>query len=147
MLGLQIPINFLPPFITMFFSITFPSLWLCVQPGRTVQLLEMVSPKQLICKRGCGGEHEFLYHMTWLYCAPCQPWLLPRYLGASRAQEILDPEVFLLSTDPSNVDLDKVANIIVDQSLKDCVFSKEAGRICYTIIQVRDICVWTGKCC
>lgn len=55
--------------------------------------------------------------------------------------------VFLLSTDPSNVDLDKVANIIVDQSLKDCVFSKEAGRICYTIIQVRDICVWIGKCC
>ena len=49
--------------------------------------------------------------------------------------------------DPSNVDLDKVANIIVDQSLKDCVFSKEAGRICYTIIQVRDICVWIGKCC
>uniref|UniRef100_A0A8C2UH48 MIF4G domain containing n=1 Tax=Coturnix japonica TaxID=93934 RepID=A0A8C2UH48_COTJA len=37
--------------------------------------------------------------------------------------------------DPSNVDLDKVANVIVDQSLKDCVFSKEAGRICYTIIQ------------
>ncbi|KFQ49848.1 MIF4G domain-containing protein [Nestor notabilis] len=43
--------------------------------------------------------------------------------------------VFLLSADPSNVDLEKVANIIVDQSLKDCVFSKEAGRICYTIIQ------------
>lgn len=39
--------------------------------------------------------------------------------------------------DPSSVDLEKVANIIVDQSLKDCVFSKEAGRICYTIIQVR----------
>ncbi|XP_010216772.1 PREDICTED: MIF4G domain-containing protein [Tinamus guttatus] len=37
--------------------------------------------------------------------------------------------------DPSSVDLDKVANIIVDQSLQDCVFSKEAGRICYTIIQ------------
>ncbi|KAI1232363.1 hypothetical protein IHE44_0006819 [Lamprotornis superbus] len=37
--------------------------------------------------------------------------------------------------DPSNVDLEKVANIIVDQSLKDSVFSKEAGRICYTIIQ------------
>ncbi|PKU34202.1 mif4g domain-containing protein [Limosa lapponica baueri] len=37
--------------------------------------------------------------------------------------------------DPGNVDLEKVANIIVDQSLKDCVFSKEAGRICYTIIQ------------
>ncbi|NXY07266.1 MI4GD protein, partial [Pteruthius melanotis] len=43
--------------------------------------------------------------------------------------------VFLFSIDPSNVDLEKVANIIVDQSLKDCVFSKEAGRICYTIIQ------------
>uniref|UniRef100_A0A8V1AES5 MIF4G domain containing n=1 Tax=Gallus gallus TaxID=9031 RepID=A0A8V1AES5_CHICK len=41
--------------------------------------------------------------------------------------------------DPSNVDLDKVANIIVDQSLKDCVFSKEAGRICYTIIQVNNM--------
>uniref|UniRef100_A0A8C3CK06 MIF4G domain containing n=1 Tax=Cairina moschata TaxID=8855 RepID=A0A8C3CK06_CAIMO len=40
--------------------------------------------------------------------------------------------------DPSSVDLDKVANIIVDQSLKDCVFSKEAGRICYTIIQWQD---------
>ncbi|XP_068770155.1 MIF4G domain-containing protein isoform X1 [Struthio camelus] len=37
--------------------------------------------------------------------------------------------------DPSSVDLEKVANIIVDQSLQDCVFSKEAGRICYTIIQ------------
>ncbi|KFW66931.1 MIF4G domain-containing protein [Pygoscelis adeliae] len=53
--------------------------------------------------------------------------------------------VFLLSADPSNVDLEKVANIIVDQSLKDCVFSKEAGRICYTIIQVRAPCVWTVK--
>ncbi|XP_075575871.1 MIF4G domain-containing protein isoform X2 [Pelecanus crispus] len=41
--------------------------------------------------------------------------------------------------DPSNVDLEKVANIIVDQSLKDCVFSKEAGRICYTIIQVNNM--------
>ncbi|NWX84064.1 MI4GD protein, partial [Nothoprocta ornata] len=39
------------------------------------------------------------------------------------------------SADPSSVDLEKVANIIVDQSLQDCVFSKEAGRICYTIIQ------------
>lgn len=52
---------------------------------------------------------------------------------------------FLLSADPSSVDLDKVANIIVDQSLKDCVFSKEAGRICYTIIQVGDPCVLTGN--
>ncbi|XP_074016508.1 MIF4G domain-containing protein isoform X2 [Numenius arquata] len=41
--------------------------------------------------------------------------------------------------DPGNVDLEKVANIIVDQSLKDCVFSKEAGRICYTIIQVNNM--------
>nr|XP_033817419.1 MIF4G domain-containing protein [Geotrypetes seraphini]XP_033817420.1 MIF4G domain-containing protein [Geotrypetes seraphini] len=37
--------------------------------------------------------------------------------------------------DPSSVDLEKVANIIVDQSLKDAVFIKEAGRICYTVIQ------------
>nr|XP_005998294.1 PREDICTED: MIF4G domain-containing protein [Latimeria chalumnae]XP_005998295.1 PREDICTED: MIF4G domain-containing protein [Latimeria chalumnae] len=37
--------------------------------------------------------------------------------------------------EPSNVDLEKVANVIVDQSLKDSIFSKEAGRICYTILQ------------
>ncbi|XP_006791609.1 MIF4G domain-containing protein B-like isoform X3 [Neolamprologus brichardi] len=37
--------------------------------------------------------------------------------------------------DPSLVNLEKVSNIIVDQSLKDPVFSKEAGRICYTIVQ------------
>ncbi|XP_075880281.1 MIF4G domain-containing protein B [Nelusetta ayraudi] len=37
--------------------------------------------------------------------------------------------------DPSSVNLEKVSNIIVDQSLKDQVFSKEAGRICYTIVQ------------
>lgn len=37
--------------------------------------------------------------------------------------------------DPSAVDLDKVSNLIVDQSLKDQVFSKEAGRMCYTIVQ------------
>ncbi|XP_039907938.1 MIF4G domain-containing protein B [Simochromis diagramma] len=37
--------------------------------------------------------------------------------------------------DPSLVNLEKVSNIIVDQSLKDHVFSKEAGRICYTIVQ------------
>lgn len=50
-----------------------------------------------------------------------------------------DPETQkLLKTalkDPSSVDLEKVADIIVDQSLKDPVFSKEAGRICYTIVQ------------
>ncbi|MBN3314176.1 M4GDB protein, partial [Atractosteus spatula] len=37
--------------------------------------------------------------------------------------------------EPSGVDLEKVANVIVDQSLKDQLFSKEAGRICYTIVQ------------
>lgn len=37
--------------------------------------------------------------------------------------------------DPSLVNLEKVSNIIVDQSLKDTMFSKEAGRICYTIVQ------------
>ncbi|MEQ2296095.1 MIF4G domain-containing protein B [Ameca splendens] len=37
--------------------------------------------------------------------------------------------------DPSSVDLEKVSNIIVDQSLKHPLFSKEAGRICYTIVQ------------
>uniref|UniRef100_A0A5F8G782 MIF4G domain containing n=1 Tax=Monodelphis domestica TaxID=13616 RepID=A0A5F8G782_MONDO len=41
--------------------------------------------------------------------------------------------------EPGAVDLEKVANVIVDQSLKDCVFSKEAGRICYTIIQVNNM--------
>lgn len=29
-------------------------------------LLEMVSPKQLVCKRGSGSEHEFFHHITWL---------------------------------------------------------------------------------
>lgn len=38
--------------------------------------------------------------------------------------------------DPGSVDLEKVCNVIVDQSLKDQVFSKEAGRICFTIVQV-----------
>lgn len=50
-----------------------------------------------------------------------------------------DPETQnLLKTalkEPSSVDLVKVADVIVDQSLKDQVFSKEAGRICYTIVQ------------
>lgn len=41
-----------------------------------------------------------------------------------------------LPSEPSTVDLEKVSNVIVDQSLKDQVFSKEAGRICYTIVQV-----------
>nr|XP_034361089.1 MIF4G domain-containing protein isoform X1 [Arvicanthis niloticus]XP_034361090.1 MIF4G domain-containing protein isoform X1 [Arvicanthis niloticus] len=37
--------------------------------------------------------------------------------------------------DPGAVDLERVANMIVDHSLQDCVFSKEAGRMCYAIIQ------------
>lgn len=37
--------------------------------------------------------------------------------------------------EPTLVDLEKVASVIVEQSLKDLVFSKEAGRICYTIVQ------------
>ncbi|XP_068435256.1 MIF4G domain-containing protein B-like isoform X2 [Clinocottus analis] len=41
----------------------------------------------------------------------------------------------LFLSDPSSVNLVKVSNVIVDQSLKDQVFSKEAGRICYTIVQ------------
>ncbi|KAG8446146.1 hypothetical protein GDO86_013851 [Hymenochirus boettgeri] len=36
--------------------------------------------------------------------------------------------------DPGNVDLSKAANVIVDQSLRDATFSKEAGKMCYTII-------------
>lgn len=53
--------------------------------------------------------------------------------------QALDPDTQkLLKTalkDPSSVNLEKVSNIIIDQSLKDQVFSKEAGRICYTIVQ------------
>lgn len=45
-------------------------------------------------------------------------------------------DVFFCLTDPGSVNLEKVSNIIVDQSLKDQMFSKEAGRICYTIVQV-----------
>ncbi|KAK7940287.1 hypothetical protein WMY93_003613 [Mugilogobius chulae] len=49
----------------------------------------------------------------------------------------LDTQVLLKTAlkDPSSVNLEKVSNIIVDQSMKDQVFSKEAGRICYTIVQ------------
>lgn len=48
-----------------------------------------------------------------------------------------DTQVLLKTAlkDPSSIDLEKVSNIIVDQSLKDQMFSKEAGRICYTIVQ------------
>lgn len=46
-------------------------------------------------------------------------------------------DVFLCLSDPNSVNLQKVSNIIIDQSLKDQMFSKEAGRICYTIVQVK----------
>ncbi|KAL0993101.1 hypothetical protein UPYG_G00103250 [Umbra pygmaea] len=42
--------------------------------------------------------------------------------------------------EPSTVDLEKVSRILVDQSLKDPLFSKEAGRICYTIVQTEATC-------
>lgn len=48
--------------------------------------------------------------------------------------------VFLCLSDPGSVNLEKVSNIIIDQSLKDQMFSKEAGRICYTIVQVNALC-------
>eukprot|EP00079_Xenopus_tropicalis_P030975 XP_012827222.1 PREDICTED: MIF4G domain-containing protein isoform X2 [Xenopus tropicalis] len=37
--------------------------------------------------------------------------------------------------EPGSVDLEKAASVIVDQSLRDAIFSREAGRMCYTIIQ------------
>lgn len=37
--------------------------------------------------------------------------------------------------DPGSVDLEKVSSVIVEQSLKDQIFSREAGRICYSIVQ------------
>ncbi|XP_062872897.1 MIF4G domain-containing protein B [Trichomycterus rosablanca] len=37
--------------------------------------------------------------------------------------------------DPGSVDLEKVCDIVVNQSLKEQAFSKEAGRICFTIVQ------------
>ncbi|KAM4530147.1 MIF4G domain-containing protein B isoform 2-T2 [Odontesthes bonariensis] len=49
----------------------------------------------------------------------------------------LDTQILLKTAlkDPSSVNLEKVSNVIADQSLKDQVFSKEAGRICFTIVQ------------
>ncbi|XP_068118351.1 MIF4G domain-containing protein [Hyperolius riggenbachi] len=37
--------------------------------------------------------------------------------------------------DPASIDLEKVANVIVEHSMRDATFSKEAGKMCYTIIQ------------
>lgn len=51
-------------------------------------------------------------------------------------------DVFLCLLDPGSVNLEKVSNIIIDQSLKDQMFSKEAGRICYTIVQVKALSIF-----
>ncbi|XP_053309496.1 MIF4G domain-containing protein [Spea bombifrons] len=40
--------------------------------------------------------------------------------------------------EPGSVDLEQVANVIVEQSLRDATFSKEAGKMCYTIIQAEN---------
>ncbi|XP_028829543.1 MIF4G domain-containing protein A [Denticeps clupeoides] len=37
--------------------------------------------------------------------------------------------------DPGSVDLEMVSNLIVDQSLRDSSFCKDAGRICYALVQ------------
>lgn len=48
----------------------------------------------------------------------------------------------LCFSDPGSVNLEKVSNVIIDHSLKDQMFSKEAGRICYTIVQVKALSVF-----
>ncbi|XP_067314477.1 MIF4G domain-containing protein A [Pseudorasbora parva] len=37
--------------------------------------------------------------------------------------------------DPKKVDFDRLSNAIVEQSLKDLSFCKDAGRICYAVVQ------------
>ncbi|XP_039547647.1 MIF4G domain-containing protein A isoform X1 [Pimephales promelas] len=37
--------------------------------------------------------------------------------------------------DPKRVDMDKLSNAIVEQSLKDLSFCKDAGRMCYTLVE------------
>ncbi|KGL79904.1 MIF4G domain-containing protein [Tinamus guttatus] len=86
----------------------------------TQQLLKTALKASCFPTSVLSSSFFFFFALRWLRDRGC--WLLT----------VLPP-----SADPSSVDLDKVANIIVDQSLQDCVFSKEAGRICYTIIQVR----------
>ncbi|NXC75364.1 MI4GD protein, partial [Anhinga anhinga] len=85
------------------------------------------SETQKLLKTALKGEAAFHSRLC-----QAQPGCTPKQAGRKECQVLT---AFLLSADPSNVDLEKVANIIVDQSLQDCVFSKEAGRICYTIIQ------------
>ncbi|KAM4033233.1 MIF4G domain-containing protein isoform 2-T4 [Anomaloglossus baeobatrachus] len=62
-----------------------------------------------------------------------------RTMGEEYKIQVFDAETqTLLKTalkEPSNVDLEKVANVIVEQSLRDATFSREAGKMCYTIIQ------------
>ncbi|XP_033374655.1 MIF4G domain-containing protein isoform X1 [Parus major] len=102
------------------------------------------SETQKLLKTALKGQQVFMSSsatqgfctIKWTCTGPCKD--LGCFPGASKqsgAKEGWVLTVFLFSAEPSNVDLEKVANIIVDQSLKDSVFSKEAGRICYTIIQ------------
>lgn len=62
-----------------------------------------------------------------------------RTMGEEYKMQVFDAETQnLLKTalkEPCSVDLEKVANVIVEQSLRDAAFSKEAGKMCYTIIQ------------
>ncbi|XP_063816707.1 MIF4G domain-containing protein isoform X2 [Pseudophryne corroboree] len=64
---------------------------------------------------------------------------LPSTMGEEYKIQAFDAETQnLLKTalkEPANVDLEKVANVIVEQSLRDATFSKESGKMCYTIIQ------------
>lgn len=39
-------------------------------------------------------------------------------------------------TDPKTVDLEKLSNAVVEHSLKDLLFCKDAGRMCYAVVQV-----------
>lgn len=67
-----------------------------------------------------------------------QPFMMENSTDDYKIQSFDQDTQMLLKTalkDPSSVNLEKVSDIIVDQSLKDQVFSKEAGRICYTIVQ------------
>lgn len=66
--------------------------------------------------------------------APYSEPMKTQFCGAAVSSDVISKRLFV--SDPSSVNLEKVSNIIVDQSLKDQVFSKEAGRICYTIVQV-----------
>ncbi|XP_041862894.1 MIF4G domain-containing protein B isoform X2 [Melanotaenia boesemani] len=77
-----------------------------------------------------------------MFATTAEPHKLPSIMDNStedyRIQSFDVETQILLKTalkDPSSVNLKKVSDVIVDQSLKDQMFSKEAGRICYTIVQ------------